>query len=198
MAKPVVALPPPPPVAEPPVLDTCAKLQPPSPPLSRAREAPPETAAATRARAARRVARRGRAARRALGEAPRGVGHLPPRAAPVVEDAAPVNIETQAHSAPYRGTAGSRRRGPALPRTRRRSRRLKCFRRCGASRSRPVPHPRRNRVDGVASMAWRWRWRVPSHAIAATFLRCRRRLEPVRPLRDSSTGGRVLPDGRFT
>mgnify|MGYP004055244967 CR=1 FL=1 len=41
VAKPVVALPPPPPVAEPPVLDTCAKLQPPSPPLCQTYAAPP-------------------------------------------------------------------------------------------------------------------------------------------------------------
>ena len=96
VAKPAVALPPPPPVAEPPVLDTCAKLQPPSPPLSQVRGA--ARPAASKTPITRRVARRGRAARRALGAAPRGVGHLPPRAAPVLEDAAPFNVETQTHS----------------------------------------------------------------------------------------------------
>ena len=81
--RPAEALPPPPPVE--PALDATAKLQPPSPPSVRHAEAPPVPPPRRRrygalreeAGPARRVAR-----------APRGVGHIPPGAAPIFENAA--------------------------------------------------------------------------------------------------------------
>ena len=194
VAKPVVALPPPPPVAEPPVLDTCAKLQPPSPPLCQTYAAPPVPP--PRRRPLRGALREEAVQLAALLERRRAAS-----ATYLLEQHQSSKTRRRLTSRPKpiqsKRFGWLKTQGARSPADKTAQQALKVFPalRCLEVASGPASasKSRRRRGGGVASMAWsriaRHRRDLSSH---------RRRLEPVRPLRDSSTSGRVLPDGRLT
>ena len=195
VAKPVVALPPPPPVAEPPALDTCAKLQPPSPPLSQVYEAPPVPP--PRRRPLRGALREEAVQLAALLERRRAAS-----ATYLLEQHQSSKTRRRLTSRPKpmqsKRFGWLKTQGARSPADKTAQQALKVFPalRClevasgpaSASKSR-----RWGRIDGVEvartpNPPARHRRDLSSH---------RRRLEPLRPLRDSSTSGRVLPDRRL-